>query len=278
MKRYASLLVIALIAILCTGCNPLTLNLSEPDETPERFVVIEGQDSLYYDIETKIVYVIFSNSKYVGNNCGVESGYMSAYIAPNGLPYKYDDGTLVEIEFPKNEVIYNVTTLTTERVGVVDDDTYMSQGETEVTEMSDVCALPEHDMSFKAYMDYRTITDTTTEQWKLQQQSWTDWQGLRRFNTDYCVAMGTGYAEEVGDRFQITLDTGSVFTVIVADIKSDTHTDRTCRFTKVKGNMVNVLEFIVDENALSNEVLTLGTVGHYDNLSGNIVAIERISD
>lgn len=276
MKKYAPLLAILLVVIICSGCVPSTPH--EPGATPPGLSKIEYMDNLYYDAETRVVYIIFSSNKIVGSGNRMECGFMSPYIAPNGLPFKYIDGVLTEIEFPKNEIIYNITTLPADSQEIADDDTYMSQSEAEVTEINDICVLPEYNMSFKAYMDYRTITDTTTEQWKLQQQSWTDWQGLRRFNTDYCVAMGTGYADEVGDRFQIILDTGSVFTVIVADIKSDSHTDRTGRFTKVNSNMVNVLEFIVDESALSHEVLTLGTVGHYDNLSGNIVSIKRISD
>ena len=50
---------------------------------------------LYYDTNTKIVYILF-------NECTGYSrrGYMSPYYAPNGMPYTYDasTNTLKEIE------------------------------------------------------------------------------------------------------------------------------------------------------------------------------------
>lgn len=51
--------------------------------------------NIYYDERTKIVYFMLNQSSgYHGY------GYMSAYYAPNGLPYLYDaeSGELVEIE------------------------------------------------------------------------------------------------------------------------------------------------------------------------------------
>ena len=70
---------------------------------------------------------------------------------------------------------------------------------------------------FKAYMDYRTITDTASRQYQLQQSAWTDDQGLRRLGEDYLVAMGTGWLNEgCGERFQVTLDSGAQFTTLTA--------------------------------------------------------------
>ena len=80
-------------------------------------------------------------------------------------------------------------------------------------------------------MDYRTITDTSSEQYAIQQNAWTDSRGLRRSCDDYLVAMGTGWLTEgCGDRFQVTLESGSVFTVRVGDIEADQHTDSTHRY------------------------------------------------
>lgn len=48
-------------------------------------VAIPNSSDLYYDNQTKIVYFVFNEySGYQGY------GYMSAYYAPNGLPYLYD--------------------------------------------------------------------------------------------------------------------------------------------------------------------------------------------
>ena len=40
--------------------------------------------------------------------------------------------------------------------------------------------VPEADTGFKAYMDFRSIKDRTTAQYRLQQEAWTDEQGFRR--------------------------------------------------------------------------------------------------
>ena len=135
----------------------------------------------------------------------------------------------------------------------------------------------EYDTAFKAYMDYRTITDTSSEQYAIQQNAWTDSRGLRRSCDDYLVAMGTGWLTEgCGDRFQVTLESGSVFTVRVGDIKADQHTDSTHRYRSCADG-ANVLEFIVETESLSDAARTAGTVSVYPELSGNIAAIEPIS-
>jgi len=148
----------------------------------------------------------------------------------------------------------------------------------EITEIPEIYPIPEYDTSFKAYMDYRKITDTTTPQWLLQQQAWTDEYGLRRLNSDYMVALGTGYTNEIGDRFQITLNNGEVFTVVAGDIKADVHTDDSCRYVRIDNESVNVLEFIVDTNKLKENIKITGTVGTYPHLSGNIIKIGGVQD
>ena len=138
-------------------------------------------------------------------------------------------------------------------------------------------APKEIDTWFKAYMDYRTITDTSSPQYAMQQNAWTDANGLRRTGDDYLVAMGTGWLTEgCGDRFQVTLDSGSCFTVTVGDIKADCHTDATRRYRPCAEG-ANVLEFIVDTPALSAAARTAGTVSVYPELSGNITDIQACS-
>lgn len=144
-------------------------------------------------------------------------------------------------------------------------------------------AVPTCDTSFKAYMDYRCITDDTTKQWEIQQNAWTDNDGFRRIGNDYIVAMGTYYAEECGERFRITFESGSEITVTIGDIKQDIHTDYLNQYTPVYDvNGIffsgNVLEFIVDTDVLSEMSQVLGTVGHHDYLNGNIKSIERIEE
>ena len=143
--------------------------------------------------------------------------------------------------------------------------------------------LPNLDTSFKTYMDYRCITDTDSMQYKLQQNAWTDEDGLRHLGEAYMVAMGTYYANECGKTFEITFDTGEKILVVVGDIKTDCHTDKTNRYSPVydnNGNFIsaNVLEFIVDTKAMSSHTKRLGTVEYCGNLQGNIVSIVAIEE
>lgn len=145
-----------------------------------------------------------------------------------------------------------------------------------------------YDTTFKAYMDYRKITDVTSAQWGLQQKAYTDNNGLRKIDDYYCVALGTFYSEKCGEKFKISLDSGITFNAIVADIKHPDDTDKYNKFTPLIDNnndpicngngitMVNVVEFIVDENIISDYVrYTKGCVSPI-GFEGNVTTMEKI--
>lgn len=140
---------------------------------------------------------------------------------------------------------------------------------------TDECSLPLPDVktTFKTYMDYRAITDTSSIQYELQQQAYTDTQGIRRIGDDVCVALGTAYADSCGERFKIKLDTGNSFTAIVGDIKADCHTDSTNRYVELWDGHGDIVEFIVDTPKLDKKIRVMGSVGEYESYSGNVTAI-----
>lgn len=129
--------------------------------------------------------------------------------------------------------------------------------------------------SFKSYMCYRAITCVNSNQYILQQKAHTDKDGIRRVEKDVCIALGTRYSSTVGERFLIELDTGQSFTAIVGDIKSDAHTDKkTHSYIEANGNVV---EFIVDDQKISNDIKFTGNVSCIDKYKGQIKAIVRIA-
>lgn len=135
---------------------------------------------------------------------------------------------------------------------------------------------PEEQTSFKAYMGYKTITDKNSPQYKMQQQAWTDENGLRRYGEEgyYMVAMGTYYAPKCGRVFRITLESGEQFTCIIGDIKSNVHTDATHRHRDG-----NVIEFIVDTSKLSKTVKKTGDISSVsEQFEGKIKVMELLSD
>ncbi|MBQ7782671.1 MAG: hypothetical protein IJ368_01745 [Oscillospiraceae bacterium] len=136
--------------------------------------------------------------------------------------------------------------------------------------------LPEVNTDFKTYMDYRKITDTASLQYDLQQEAYTDSMGIRRINSDVCIALGTGYAQSCGERFEITLDSGNTFTAIVGDIKADIHTDPTNRYVELWDDHGDMIEFIVDTPKLDKQIRIMGSIGEYDIYSGSVTSIVKL--
>lgn len=116
---------------------------------------------------------------------------------------------------------------------------------------------------FKSYMDYRTITDETSLQYKLQNEyAYTDKEsGIRMVGDRYCIALGSYFTTEIGQYVDLILGNGTIIPCILADQKDDAHTDDMNAVT-IESDCVS--EFIVDSNVLPNMVRLYGDVSRYD--------------
>lgn len=95
----------------------------------------------------------------------------------------------------------------------------------------------------KTYMDYRAITSTSSPQYKLQHTlAYTDEYGLRMVNGRYCVALGSYYTTTIGQYVDIELENGKIIRGILADQKSDAHTDALHQMHPDG----SVVEFVID--------------------------------
>ncbi len=92
MKKFITILLALLLCVSLTACGTSEGSKDYPKRTG--FVEVVGKRNLYYDPDTKIVYIIFNESS--GSYYGY--GYMSPYYAPNGLPYLYDANSQVLYE------------------------------------------------------------------------------------------------------------------------------------------------------------------------------------
>lgn len=99
--------------------------------------------------------------------------------------------------------------------------------------------------TFKSYMDYRKITSTTSEQYKLQKNAYTGKHGIRKVDDRMMVAM-IGF--NVRDKLDVTLENGQTLKVIIGDVKDAGHDN--CQST-TDGSMI---EFIVDGKHLNSDV------------------------
>lgn len=134
-------------------------------------------------------------------------------------------------------------------------------------------SIPDVDTAFKSFMDWRSITLRSSEQYRLQKRAYTDVKGFRRYRGKYMIALGSYYAQYIGQEFRITLSSGIVIDAMVGDIKADKDTDKTHRYCKDKG-AYNVVEFIIDRRVMPLWVRELGDVSVM-GLQGEIVKIER---
>lgn len=125
---------------------------------------------------------------------------------------------------------------------------------------------------FKSYMDFRAITNKRSMQYALQQEAETDpATGIRMKDGCYLVALGTFYAQSVGERFRITLSSGVRFDAMTGDIKADAHTDPLHQHRNG-----NIVEFIVDTRKISRTCRVMGDMS-YAGFDGRIASIEKLS-
>lgn len=110
----------------------------------------------------------------------------------------------------------------------------------------------------KSWMDYRKITDTTSPQYKLQQEfAETGDYGLRTVDGRYCVAIGYAFEPKIGQYFDLVLENGVVIPCIISDEKRKSDTDSDNIFTSETGCCS---EFVVDNESLSTKAHLHGDI------------------
>lgn len=95
---------------------------------------------------------------------------------------------------------------------------------------------------FKTYMYASAVTNTASAQYQLISQAYVGDYGIMMVDGCYLVAMGTAYANYIGQRYQVTFETGQVINVMIGDVKQDIHTDQYNSAGAAHGDL---LEFIV---------------------------------
>lgn len=107
---------------------------------------------------------------------------------------------------------------------------------------------------FKTYMYASAITNTASAQYQLISRAYVGDYGIMMVDGCYLVAMGTAYANYIGQKYQVTFETGQVINVMIGDVKQDIHTDQYNSAGIANGDL---LEFIVSQPP--QEVTTMGS-------------------
>ena len=122
-------------------------------------------------------------------------------------------------------------------------------------------------------MPYTSITSKASKQLQLQQQAYTDENGLRCIDGRPMVAVGTGWNLSVGDIALITCDNGNSFEVIIGDIKANVDTNSDNKTTSANNCRC---EFIVDMGELNSTVKISGNVAVLKQYSGYVTNVQKI--
>jgi len=127
----------------------------------------------------------------------------------------------------------------------------------------------------KTFMDYRTITDRSSNQYKLQLRAYTnDDNGLRMLRGRYMVAIGSYFDCRVGQFIDVVLSDGEILECIVGDAKQDIHTDS----QNLHGLYGDTVEFIVDSNVLTDTTDVIGNISDVsEEFDGKVVEV-RVYD
>lgn len=144
--------------------------------------------------------------------------------------------------------------------------------------------VPKMNSSWKTWMDYRKITNRTSNQYKfVEKWAWSDYDGFMRCDgesdlgiTDnyYVIALGSYYGTTIGTKYRITTDTGNVFYGVLGECKADIHTNYTHQYATDNNDVV---EFVVNDEMLHPLVKSAGNANVYIPLNGKIKSIERIN-
>lgn len=129
--------------------------------------------------------------------------------------------------------------------------------------------------SFKAYMSYKTITNISSSQYKLQQRATTGKYGIRTVNGRYCIAVGSYYTTTIGTKIDIVMENSNIIQCVLGDVKADAHTDS---LNRANPNGC-IIEFLVDMNTLDKTCKRMGDMSYVPSggLKGEIKYI-RVYD
>lgn len=103
-KRIISLVMamfIIILAVTLTGCDDEPQEFNDPQVLSpgiSNFENIKGEDILFFDRNTQIVYYLFSTAQYPNTHGAMGYGFMSPYISENGNYCRYIDSKIIEIK------------------------------------------------------------------------------------------------------------------------------------------------------------------------------------
>lgn len=280
MKKYNNrkwlIVYFGLTMPLCISNFEHTIEYKNVERTPiEPMFEYNVDDMTLTDLELKAMY-----------DCVVENTEdVELDVFPRDVDFVtgwLNDTSNIRLEPSLESEVIEVLPIGTEILYCEADDTwnYIKLDETiayvnnELVSTSEIKFYTEHYTPYSermSFMSYKSVTSTTSNQYKLQQIAYTGNFGIRQVNGRYCIAVGTAYTTQIGQYLDLLLENGVVIPCILADCKADIHTDETNRITVHDGSLV---EFVVDVSSLESNAKLMGNI-HYacDEWNSRVVKI-----
>lgn len=132
------------------------------------------------------------------------------------------------------------------------------------------------DSSVKTYMDYRAITNKSSNQYKYIQAHMTVGADGFLYDEDGSIGVALGsHFGSIGSKWEIVLDTGITFKAVKIDEKADRHVYNGCQH-KQDGS---VIEFVIDSRKFekaSNDYVWQGNFNNNPDFKGKISAMYKV--
>jgi len=111
-------------------------------------------------------------------------------------------------------------------------------------------SIPNLNRVYFTYMPIRLVTHPRSWQYAFRPYLTVDELGFTRFEGAFGIALGTYYGSRIGTIYRITFANGEQIYGVLADVKSDLHTDSTRRYKPSvcgRHSSGNILEFVMDD-------------------------------
>ena len=132
------------------------------------------------------------------------------------------------------------------------------------------------DSNRKLYMYYTSVTCEASDQYKLLYSDYckTDPNtGIRMYGGRYCIALGSYYTTQIGQKVDVVLENGNIIPCVLGDCKADIHTNATHQYNWGTGNVV---EFIVDPYVFDYLKDDTGTCNWIWGFDGKVTRINLV--
>lgn len=131
--------------------------------------------------------------------------------------------------------------------------------------------------STKMYMDYQTVTDTTSPNYKLLHSESVKFEdeGLITVDGFYAVALGQNFGH-AGDKFFLTLHDENGYRTIPIIMADEKKYEDTVNDEGWLGTGSHVIEMIVRTEHLPKMARTMGDCNYTDTFHGEVISIRKV--